>query len=384
MAHTLNEQSTKEQKKVTHKAKLCPIRMVTHFRGLAAHRLSVLELYRALLRHSTHLQAGNTARDELIRHVRMQFKRQKGQMSVQKVTECLNRGYSLEEKLRTFLLGEDDVSIDDIRAMVSLNDEKPTNKYTQLKNRFGQRVKRDVNNQQPLETQQIRNYVSNYVRRKQRAGLLPRMIDPLILEHIIKPEALHQRAKMDIDSATEKIGTGPYRVHVTESANVQFLRGPWPQSPKISPLILSLVRQEQRMIDYLHYYDNNSWLYKYEDSWEWLLTSENCDRDRSPERKKAKVDAYSEEAPWGMSVKQDISTMSHDLENKKRAFREYSRTKLASKMKQHQLTADKIHETMKKRLEQLVTESKGVTAFEDLLHKPTLRQLVRKHKFLSK
>jgi hypothetical protein len=330
--------------------------MVAHFRHLSAHKRSVLELYRTLLKHAAHIRDERVGRDEIMTAIKAQFREQKSQMSLKVVQKSLKKAFELEENLRLLLLGKD-VSIEQIKKLSTIPQKvKPMT----LKNKFGQPIKRDLSNEQELETQQIQNYVNNYIRMKRRADELPKVIDPLILEHIIKPEALHHRAQLHISKAQEKLSTGPYRVHISQSAGVKFLRGPWRQSSKVSPMILHHVRKEQQLIDYLHYFEENKWLYNSENTWERLMGGAS---------------------DWGVSIQEDLTKMSKEVEDRKREFRRYGRNQLPKAQTELQVKSNKIHLRMKERLDLLLEESKGITAFEEMLNKPTLRHLVHKYSF---
>lgn len=331
------------------KNSLASFPMVVHFKHLAAHKKSVLELYRTLVRHATHMAESK----EVVEGIRAHFKRQRPQMSLNIVRQSLEKGYELEQRLRE-MLQSDSVNIGEVKELLAL----PKNvKAKRLVNRFGQPMKRDLNNQQDLQTQQIQNYVNQYVRRKQRTGELPRVIDPMILESIIKPEALHYRAQLDLERAQEKISTGPYKVHITRSASIKFLRGPWLQHPGISPMILRYVRKEQELTDYRHYYEENEWLYHAENLW--------CGHAGEPQ-------------DWGLSIENDLRTYTRNLNTRREFFKQFAEKILPSKLQRQQVRSDAIHKRKKSRLALVMKEAEGVTPFEDMLGKSTLRELVKK------
>lgn len=334
--------------------------MVAHFRSLAAHRRSVLELYRCLLRHCAHLPGGSPVGDELISKVKRHFELGKGLMSPRLVRERLTEGYELESRLRNGI-NKGELDLVEVRAMLSVPEKGGRRR---LKNRFGQPIKRDLENEQDLERQQIQNYLNRYIQLKQHRGELPKRIDPLVVEPLLKPEALFHRAMMDIEIAQRKVSRGPYQVHVSTSSGMRFLRGPWVQHPRISSKILLQTKLEQQLLDVTRYYEQWRWLYDSENHWELQMGTGAGD--------------------WGETIETGIRTLARRVESIKLASRKYAENKLPEMLVRQQRASDGIHRRMKKRLAQLLDEAQYVTPHEDLLNRPTLRQLVAKHKFLSR
>lgn len=87
---------------------------------------------------------------------------------------------------------------------------------------------------------------------------------------------------------------------------------------------------------------------------------------------------------WGETIETGIRTLARRVESIKLASRKYAENKLPEMLVRQQRASDGIHRRMKKRLAQLLDEAQYVTPHEDLLNRPTLRQLVAKHKFLSR
>ncbi|CDR46231.1 CYFA0S22e01508g1_1 [Cyberlindnera fabianii] len=340
--------------------------MVTHFRNLAAHRNGVLSVYRALLRHTSNLKQLEDVTEAqsvlMTKTVKRQFKHQKPMMSTAKVRTLLLKANDIEQRLRMLYTQFDTTVLENLLKECDDATIKKSNQTHKLRNRFGQPMKRDLDNQQDLETQQITNYVNHYVRIKQRLGQLPRTIDPIMLEEIIKPEALHNRAMMDIKRHQERIARGPYKVHVASSNGVSFVRGPWRQAKRVSPMILYHVKKEQEFFDYNSHYDNMKWLYRSENQWENLTNT-------------------SDGTQWGKSVTDDLKMLSRNIDQRKKFFKSYARNVLPDQIKTSQAKSDFIHENIKRRFNSLMNEAKDSTAFDSLLGKQTLRELVKKHKF---
>jgi hypothetical protein len=277
------------------------------------------------------------------------------------VTERLESGYSLEEKLRDLYHPESESSIGEIINIVKA--QQPKEKPKGLVNRLGQRLKMDPNNIQDKNKQRVTNYINRYIREKQSRGELPRVIDSIIRDTIIKDEALHTRAQLDLVRAQRINARGPYQVKITYSSKVKFIRAPWKQNPKISKMILNYMKKEQQLLDVTQIYEREKKLYAMETTWEKLHHGNDND--------------------WSETIVGLIRKLQKDLNKREKFFKRYADEVLPEILPKKQKIADRIHERGGRRLGLLVKESEGVTPFESLLGKETLRELVRKYKYES-
>lgn len=338
--------------------------MVVHFKELEAHKLAVLSLYKTLMRHCSYLRTKKYIKNDIIYKIRYYFKDRKKVVSSYKVRDYLNEGYKWEKIIAEFYQSKDykllEPLLSEKRLVLNEDVVKQINKTKRKEKKINPRVI-DLDNIQDLDIQREGSYVNKYIRNKRKEGLLPKIIDPIMLEEIIKPEALFQRAELDIKRADSKVAKGPYKVHVASSGPVKFVRTPYEQSPKLSKLIKTYVKEDQHITDMRQLREEMRVMEKMEKNWE-KLTDQNTDG-------------------WGTLFDDYIK----ELTTKQRKFRKrvdsYSKGPLENLKGQRQQEANELHKRMDLRFRQLSNEAADVTPFEDLIGGPTLTELVHKYKF---
>lgn len=340
--------------------------MVANFRKLDAHKLAVLSVYKTLMRHCFFLDkvAEKSIKEDVTYKIRYYFRDRKKVVSSYKVREFLNEGYEWERRVAEFYKSKDLELLQPLLSQKKLVlNEDVVKKINRKKIKESKRTPRviDLDNLQDLETQRECSYVNKYVKYKRREGLLPKTIDPIMLEEIIKPEALFRRAELDVKRADYKVAKGPYNVHTSSSGPVHFVRTPYRQSREVSKLIGNYIKRDQRLTDIIQLREEMTVMEKLEKEWE-QLTGQNSHG-------------------WGTLFTDYIREQKQKDRELKKQFKEYSRGPLEEIKKSRQKEADELHKKMEKRLRQLSREAEGVTPFEDLIGGSTLPQLVHKYKF---
>lgn len=333
--------------------------MVVHFRELNTHKFSVLELYRQIIRHTKRLPAKHEDRLIIYKNVRFLFKKEKKQMSPWIVRNKMELGYLIELKLREIYSDKGDIN--EIIEFIGKNNfikRKPS----VLTNKMGQPMKIDLNNLQDRETQKLTNQVNRYVQEQQKLGLLPKIIDPLIRESIIKDEAVFKSSILDLDRIKKVHETGPYKVHITSANKIKFIRGPWAQNSKISKMILNLQRKEQNLYNMINYYQENKKLYEYETNWNKIYYKNGDD--------------------WSESINELINELQTDLNKRLTFFKNYSNFQLPLKLKNKQLIADSIFNKFEDKFHNLLTDIDKIqlNPFNEMLGEESLSQLIKKHR----
>ncbi|KAH3686941.1 hypothetical protein WICPIJ_002102 [Wickerhamomyces pijperi] len=263
------------------------------FSKLPQHQTAVLSLYRELLRHLTHLPTinsdfaatGKLDAKELKNQLKGLFHIHKGLRSPHQTRNKLTQGYELDTLLRqwfNFPVTRPVVSYQIQTLLTSTEPKDPKKKSPQLKNKYGERIKRDLNNQQDLVTQQRQNYLTRHVKTLNRQNRLPKLqnIDPEVLKSLLVPEALYQRAKLDIVRSKRLLQKGPYQPRIVKtSSGLQFVRTPFVQAPVIGRLIGLRVRNEQNLINLQNEFLLEKHLYEWEDLYETEVKEEFGDGD---------------------------------------------------------------------------------------------------------
>ncbi|KAH3672811.1 hypothetical protein WICMUC_004033 [Wickerhamomyces mucosus] len=369
-----------------------------NFSFLDSHKSSVLQIYKELLRHATHLRGIRTNnpndRDAILHDIKSFFKTEKGQTSSKIVQDKLEIAYEVERMLakafyslpietrETYFKETRNLLVNNISAY-------KTSKPAGLKNTHGQRIKKDILNHQDLEQQHITNYVNRYIKEKQRVGALPKVIDSHILKEIIKPEALHARAQLDIRRVEKLLKKGPYLPRISWSASgVYLVRGPFKQNPIIGRLIGKKVKAEQELINIVNTYNNDKYLYLSEDKWEEAIKeqfkhSEAKNGERNISENKIVLTELVDTSPWSKTIEDLIKEKEGMISEAKVFYKNYAKEELPKVLKKMKDHSFKIHTNKLNQFESLSQESWDCTPFDEIMEKPTLRQLVKSYGFNS-
>lgn len=254
------------------------------FSKSSQHQRAVLALYKELHRHLAHLPTAQPPEQHTLKNhaafkanLRTLFRSRKGLRSAHHTRESLTKGYELDRLLRQWFHYpiSRPVLAYQIETILNPPKQETTNKNptAPLRNRHGELIKRDLSNEQDLQTQQYHNYLSRHIRHLQSQNKLPQtpsMIPDTIKQGLLLPESLHQRAKMDIQRTQRLIQLGPYQPRLVKSASgVKFVRHPFVQNPAIGRLIGLKVRKEQNLINLqMAFHDSEKRLYEWEDLYE--------------------------------------------------------------------------------------------------------------------
>lgn len=341
--------------------------MVTLFTKFPGHREEVFSLYKALLRHARHLPGQDERiRLELMHKIRYKFRQGKISKSGVNVRKFLEEGHEMEQSLREFYKNPEQKLVQEL-----LDAELPPTHRELVKARRTELLlkkypprKPKGDPLQPLEKQREGSYVNAHIKYSRRYGLMPKVIDPEILEHIIKPEALFKRAKTDIKIEEQKLAKGPYRVKKAEYMGVPYLRTMGPVDRRTSGKLLNQKISVIQLTNMELKAKENLFYCEMETRWEHLMK---------------KIDPKYECFDWREFITDALDQQRKANQYVFEGHKQYANNEMKDELIQQQAKANMVHLERKERFARLLADANGVTAHDDLLGSETLPEIVQRH-----
>ncbi|CCH40927.1 hypothetical protein BN7_461 [Wickerhamomyces ciferrii] len=337
--------------------------MVAHFSFIEAHRNLVTGLYKRIQTQLKNVDLERSLKRDMVDKVRHEFKIGKSYLSSEKAQKSLINAVKFEHNLKKFCLLGDLELLEPLKSSTSLEKfrlHSNTNREKQL----NPKLHKNIRNLEPLEEQQTKNYITSFIRYKHKYGKLPlpKDIDPIMKEELIKPLALFKRAEFNIKIAEQKIARGPYNIRKTLHNDTTFLRTPWKQSHSLHKVTLSAVRAEQAYQDMRHLSTNpvEQALYEMEGDWEKLYGGDD--------------------KPWKQSLKTIANDQFKIVQSNRLYFKEFENFVLPIKMKQYQEISNQKHYKFRDRYLEMVEKVQESNAYDELLSKETLPSIVKRYR----